>query len=104
MLRLSSLVAAALLLAACTTYKVWTESDADQDLGIVQLSYEYRKFESPQVDERAGTSIARERCRDWGFVDAQRKGEDRQCVDGEESSCSKWRVLRKYQCLREPAR
>ena len=26
----------------------------DSDLGIVKLSYEYRKFENPQVDERAG--------------------------------------------------
>ena len=51
----------------------------------MQLSYEYRNFENPQVDERAGINMARERCRDWGFNDAQRKGEDRQCIDGTES-------------------
>src|SRR6478736_6770521 len=44
-------------LAACTTYKLWTESASDSDLGIVQLSYEYHKFENPQVDERAGISM-----------------------------------------------
>jgi len=88
-------------LAACTTYKLWTESAADSDLGIVQLSYEYRKFESPQVDERAGISMARERCADWGFKNAQRKGEDRECIEGLKTDCSKWRVVREYQCLRD---
>jgi hypothetical protein len=34
------------------------------------------------VDERAGISMARDRCKDWGYRDAQRKGEDRQCKAG----------------------
>ena len=48
----------------------------------MRLSYEYRRFENPQVDERAGVQLARERCRDWGRKYAQRKGENRQCTDG----------------------
>jgi hypothetical protein len=94
-------LAAIAALAACTTYKLWTESASDSDLGIVQLSYEYRKFENPQVDERAGISMARERCADWGFKSAQRKAEDRQCIEGLKTDCSKWRVIREYQCLRD---
>jgi hypothetical protein len=90
---------AAATLAACTTYKLWTEYDSDPDQGRVQFSYEYRKFENPQVDERAGVSMARERCGDWGYKDAQRKGEERQCIDGTDSDCSKWRVIREYRCL-----
>lgn len=93
------ILAAAAVIAGCTTYKLWTESETDAELGIVQLSYEYGKFESPQVDERAGVSMARDRCHEWGFPDAQRKGEDRQCIQGIESSCSRWKVLREYQCL-----
>jgi hypothetical protein len=100
---LSALVLAAILLG-CTTYKMWTEVSADRDLGLVQLSYDYRKWENPQVDERAGIQMARERCRDWGYRDASRKSEDRQCKDGTPSSCSKWTVTREYQCLRELAR
>src|SRR5690242_15410845 len=96
-----AVLAAAAALVACTTYKLWTESASDSDLGIVQLSYEYRKFENPQVDERAGISMARERCAGWGFKSAQRKGEDRQCIEGLATDCSKWRVLREYQCLRD---
>jgi hypothetical protein len=93
------LLVAMATLAACTTYKLWTEYGSDQDQATVQLSYEYRRFENPQVDERAGVSMARERCGDWGYKDAQRKGEDRQCIDGTASDCSKWRVIREYRCL-----
>jgi hypothetical protein len=91
-------------LAGCTTYKLWTESDYDQAAGTVQLSYEYRKFENPQVDERAGTEMARARCEEWGFKSATRKAEDRACTDGQESDCRKWRVTREYRCLKAPLR
>ena len=91
-------LAAGAALAACTTYKLWSEFDSDSTAGTLQLAYEYRKFESPQVDERAGTETARERCGDWGFKNAHRSGEDRVCIDGTRENCSRWRVIRSYQC------
>ncbi len=94
------LIAIAVSLAACTTYKLWNEAGSDSDLGTVKLSYEYRKFESPQVDERAGTQMARERCKDFGFPNAQRKGEERQCLSGTPENCSKWLVTREYRCVK----
>jgi hypothetical protein len=103
MRKLWVLLAATAGIAGCTTYKLWTEYGENQEEGTIQLSYEYRKFESPQVDERAGIETARERCRDWGYKDAQRKGEDRQCKSGVESDCSQWLVIREYRCLRQPA-
>jgi hypothetical protein len=105
--RLLSISVLTALLAGCGTmpgfnsYKTWTEASADNDLGLVQLSYEYSKWENPQVDERAGSSMAKERCVDWGYRDAARKGEDRQCIDGLASECSRWKVIREYQCLRD---
>jgi hypothetical protein len=92
------LLAAAALASGCTTYKLWSVADSDQEAATVALFYEYRKYESPQVDERAGVELARERCKDWGYPGAQRKGEDRQCLEGEESSCGRWRVIREYRC------
>jgi hypothetical protein len=92
------LICVVLGLGGCTTYKLWNEAGSDQDSGTVSLSYEYRKFESPQVDERAGIEMARERCKDFGYPNAARKGEDRKCTDGPESSCSKWLVTREYRC------
>jgi len=100
--RLMLILAAVFTLAACTTYKTWTPADENEEEGVVSLSYEYRRFESPQVDERAGISMARDRCKDWGYRDAQRKGEDRQCKAGTESDCSKWLVIRQYRCLDGP--
>jgi hypothetical protein len=90
----------ALAVTGCTTYKLWTESDADQQAGTIQLSYEYRRFESPQVDERAGIEMARERCAGWGFPNAQRNGEQSACLEGTKSDCSKWRVTREYRCVK----
>ena len=101
MTRIVPVLAALAAVAGCvTTYKMWTESDADQQQGMVKLSYQYRNFENPQVDERAGIQAARERCRDWGFKDARRKAEERTCVDGVPNDCSKWQVTREYACER----
>jgi len=88
------------LAAGCTTYKLWNEAGSDQDSATVDLSYEFRKYESPQVDERAGQQMARERCMDWGYTNAHRKGEDRQCIDGAGEACNKWRVTRQYRCTK----
>jgi YecR-like lipoprotein len=101
---LFAVLAAACVLAGCTTYKLWSVADSDQEKATVALFYEYRKFENPQVDERAGVEMARERCKDWGYPSAQRKGEDRRCVDGQEPSCSRWRVIREYRCSKDSAR
>ncbi len=99
------LIIAAVLLAGCTTYKMWSEGDSDSDNGIVRLTYEYRKFESPLVDERGGVELAKERCRDWGLpAQAQRKGEDRKCLSGNESNCSRWLVIREYRCVKAVSR
>lgn len=89
-----------LAVAGCTTYKLWTESDADERAGMIQFSYEYRRFESPQVDERGGAAMAKERCVGWGYASARREGEENTCIDGTKSDCSKWRVTREYRCVR----
>jgi len=95
------LILAAVVLAGCTTYKLWTESGSSEEEAVVRLTYEYRRFESPQVDERAGIDMARDHCKDWGSPAATRKGEARQCTDGTASDCSKWRVVREYRCLEQ---
>jgi YecR-like lipoprotein len=94
------LAAVVISLAGCTTYKLWNEAGSDGDLGTVKLSYEYRKYESPVVDERAGIQMARERCKDFGFPNAQRKGEERECLNGTPEDCSKWLVTREYRCVK----
>jgi hypothetical protein len=101
---LATALVATLVLAGCTTYKLWSVADSDQEKATVALFYDYRKYESPQVDERAGVEMARERCRDWGYPAAQRKSEDRQCLDGNELNCSRWRVIREYRCTRDSSR
>ena len=95
-----TLVLLALTVAGCTTYKLWTETDSDERTGMIQLSYEYRRFENPQVDERGGVEMAKERCIGWGYASARREGEENKCLDGTKSDCSKWRVTREYRCIK----
>jgi YecR-like lipoprotein len=99
-MRIAWLGVVVLAAAGCTTYKVLTESDADERAGTIELSYEYRRFESPQVDERGGLATARERCLGWGYPNAQRGGERNACVDGTKDDCKKWRVTREYRCVK----
>lgn len=101
MIRFTCAFALSLLCTGCTTYKTWSVADSDRDTATVALFYEYRKFESPQADERAGVEMAKERCRDWGYPSAQRKGEDRKCVEGQEPGCSRWQLIREYRCTGE---
>ena len=93
-------IAVLVSITGCTTYKLWNDADSDSDLGTVKLSYEYRKFENPMVDERAGVEMARERCKDFGLPNAQRKGEARECLSGTPEDCSKLRVTREYRCVK----
>ena len=71
------------------------------------LEQQARKGASPeqlraqQGSLQQGVEMARERCHDWGYPGAQRKSEDRQCVDGVAASCAKWRVVREYRCTSE---
>ena len=95
------IVLVALGVAGCTTYKLWTETDSDERIGMIQLSYEYRRFENPQVDERGGIEMAKERCAGWGLGNgALRDGEENSCIDGTKSNCAKWRVTRTYRCTK----
>jgi len=92
------LAAAVISLAGCTTYKLYSETDSNQEEGVIQLSYEYGRLETPQVDERQGLDLARQRCKDWGYPDAQRRGEERACIDGTKTDCARWQVTREYRC------
>ena len=54
-------------------------------------------------DERAREDPDDHERREHGCERDQRKGEDRQCIDGLESDCGKWRVIREYRCLQTSA-
>jgi len=90
----------ALAVTGCTTYKLWSETDSDERAGMIQLSYEYRRFENPQVDERGANEMAKERCVGWGYTAARREGEENHCLNGTKSDCAKCRVTREYRCVK----
>jgi len=59
---------------------------------------------SPQVDERAGLDMARQRCADWGFKSGSARAKTASAPTGPKSDCNKWQVIREYRCLKDVAR
>ena len=68
--------------------------------GTVTLSYEYGGNEKPIIDAAQGAAAARDRCKAWGYSDAQPfGGESRQCQAPSQYGCMRWFVSVPYQCL-----
>jgi len=68
--------------------------------GTVTLSYEYGANEKPQINMEQARASARERCKAWGYRDAQPfGGETRQCQAPSQYGCLRWFVSSTWQCL-----
>lgn len=93
---LLSLVA---VLSGCVTQKEWVATGGSRADGVVRLSYEYGMFESPQVDDAKGITVAASRCAVWGYQGAESfGGVIRQCTERNNSGCIRYMVTREYQC------
>ncbi len=95
-------IAFATLLASlsCATVKVPEPIGGSRADGTVQLAYEYGGFESPQVDWETANQIATERCRAWGYSDAESFGGGvSQCTASGEWGCIQFFVTITYQCI-----
>jgi hypothetical protein len=95
-------IAFATLLASlsCATVKVPQPIGGSRAVGTVQLAYEYGGFERPQVDWETGNQIATERCRGWGYSEAESFGGGvSQCTAYNQYGCLQFFVTITYQCL-----
>ncbi len=89
-----------LLLAACATPKTLTAMGGSKSDGVVHLAYEYGLFEEPVVDYIGGQATAKQRCKAWGYSNAEPfGGEQNDCkaVNGY-GNCVHAVVTISYQC------
>ena len=94
------LCATSLLLAGCATNKSLIATGGSRADGTVNLSYEYGAFERPKIDLVQGEMTARERCKAWGYSDAQPfGGQTQQCQLANQYGCVRWFVTMTFQCL-----
>ncbi|MFL1802815.1 YecR family lipoprotein [Plesiomonas shigelloides] len=93
----------ALFAAGCTSVKTLQATGGSRADGVVELSYEYGMFETPQVQWEQGLVTARERCQAWGYSNAEAFGGTTsacQAFNGY-GNCVRALVTAKYQCIGE---
>lgn len=89
----------ALLLQGCATQKTLIPTGGSRADGTIKLSYEYNRFEKPQIDLAQGEIIAKQRCSLWGYTGAEVfGGVISNCINSSNSGCNRWIASIEYQC------
>jgi hypothetical protein len=65
------LIGLAMLIAGCATQVVPLPTSGSRADGVVNLSYEYGMFQSPQYNASQALTSAIGRCRAWGYTSAE---------------------------------
>jgi hypothetical protein len=93
------LIAFALALAACSVNKQAVPVGGSRADGTVELAYEFGELQQPVVDWTAAQYEAEQRCKAWGYTQAEKfGGERRQCAMPSGYSCALYQVTISYQC------
>lgn len=89
-----------ILLSGCTTQKNWSATGGSRSDATVRLSYSYNQYESPVTSASEAISLARSRCKTWGYNSAEAfGGETRSCSQvGGFNGCALWVVTKEFQC------
>lgn len=100
-MRFIKLLCLSVVLSGCaTTQKQWVPMGGSRADGTVRLAYETHAYEKAVTDNAQGLRIARERCRSWGYEDAESfGGVSSQCQEQTTYGCGRMVVTAEYQCL-----
>jgi len=83
----------------CAVVKVPVATGGSRADGTVQLSYEYGLFERPQVDWGTAQLTAVQRCRAWGYGQADPFQPLSRCLATDGSgNCVRFQITTTYQC------
>ena len=99
---MNKLIAVVLLLnlSACAVTKIPQATGGSKSDGIVELSYQYGGFEKPKVEWGQALTSAKQRCKAWGYGDAEPfGGTTSTCQARNGYGCTAFFVTAKYQCL-----
>jgi len=86
-------------MGGCATQKVLVPTGGSRADATVDMSYDVAGLERAKMYPQQGIESARERCKAWGYADAQPfGGEVRTCNQPSQYGCVAWHVTMKYQC------
>jgi YecR-like lipoprotein len=100
-MRTMIIFATALAMTGCAVQKELVPTGGSRSDGTVELSYEYGMFETPKIDHAQGAYAAAQRCKAWGYSDAQAFGGGKsqcQAFNGY-GNCIHTLVTIQYQCI-----
>ena len=88
-------------LNGCASIKTLQATGGSKADGVVELSYQYGMFEAPQVQWDQGLVTAQQRCKAWGYKNAEAfGGTTSQCqARNGYGNCTRHFVTAKYQCI-----
>jgi hypothetical protein len=67
--------------------------------GTVKMAYEFGMFEMPKIDMQQGQDAATQRCKSWGYTNAEAfGGQTKTCSSFGGGACNSWLVTVEYQC------
>lgn len=97
------LVFAAVLaaLSGCTTKKDFYATGGSRADGSVDMAYDFAQFEQPVINIAQAQSIAKSKCRVWGYNGAEAFGGKQQICNqfNGYGTCIAGQVIYKYQCI-----
>lgn len=97
------LILAAVLaaLSGCATKKDFYATGGSRADGSVDMAYDFAQFEQPVVNIAQAQSIAKSKCRVWGYNDAEAFGGKQQICNQSNGygTCIAGQVIYKYQCI-----
>lgn len=92
-------IAILLFNAGCAVHKTMHAVGGSRSDGIVKMSYSYQALEQPIVNEKSSRATAAQRCRAWGYADAQPFGGGmKNCIRNYGFGCEEYQVTIEYQC------
>lgn len=87
-------------LAGCAANVTPMATGGSRSDGVVEMSYEYSAYVTPNVNKAAGLSSAVKRCERWGYTGAEAFDAGmRTCTQPSAYGCNMWRVTTEYQCI-----
>lgn len=92
-----------LLLPACAVQVSLIPSGGSKADGVIELSYSYGQYQTPEVDYQQGLIKAIDRCMAWGYRDAEAFGYGSvECIYSNDYGCRQYTVTHSYQCVDVP--
>ena len=88
-----------LILSGCAVQKQMMAMGGSKADGTIKMGYSYGMFEVPKVDMNHAETLAAQKCKVWGYENAEPfGGQVSQCVQPSSSGCAQTDVYIEYQC------